>query len=101
MVQALSAFLPACVTAYPLLKDAPDYIKFTIFGGLAFTTLGLFIGTLSNSVARRGLAIRLVSFSAIAVLTFCTASQFSSRIYVALTVLIGVVLNLIIMLLQF
>ena len=99
MVQALSAFLPACVTAYPLLKDAPDYIKFTIFGGLAFTTLGLFIGTLSNSVARRGLVIRLVSFSAIAVLTFCTACQLS-HIYIGLSAL-GVVLNLIVMLLQF
>ncbi|KAG2555974.1 uncharacterized protein LOC120686190 isoform X1 [Panicum virgatum] len=101
MVQAYAAFIPVCVTAYPLLKDAPDYIKFIIFGGLAFTNLGLFVGILSNSVARRGLAIRLVSFSAIAVLTFCVASQLSSRIYVALTALVGVVLNLIIMLLPF
>jgi len=101
MVQAFAAFLPVCVTAYPVLKDAPDYIKFTVFGGLVFTTVALFVGILSKSVARRGLVIRLVSFSAIAVLTFCAASQLSSRIYIALAALVGVVLNLIVMLLRF
>lgn len=101
MVQACAAFLPACLTAYPLLKDAPDYVKFTIFGGLASITVGLFAGILSRSVARRGLAIRLVSFAAIAILTFSVASQLSSRTFIALTALVGVALNLIIMLLPF
>ncbi|CAD6269392.1 unnamed protein product [Miscanthus lutarioriparius] len=79
MVQAYAASLPACVTAYPLLKDTPDHVKFTIFGGLAFITVGLFAGILSRSVARRGLAIRLVSCSAIAVLTFSVASQLAGH----------------------
>lgn len=101
MVQALAGFLPACVTVFSIIKDAPDHIKFTIFGGLAFITVGLFVGILSRSVARRGLAFRLVSFSAIAVLVFSVASQLSSRTYIALTALVGVVVNLIIMLLRF
>jgi CHASE2 domain-containing sensor protein len=101
MVQAYAAFLPACVTAYPLLKDAPDYVKFTIFGGLVSITIGLFAGILSTSSARRGLAIRLVSFSAIAVLTFCVASQLSSRTFISLTALVGVAVNVIVMLLRF
>lgn len=99
--QAYAALQPACAMAYPVLKDAPDHVKFIIFGGLVIIYIVLLAGMLSKSLARRQLAFRLVSCSAVTLLTFSVASQLSGPTDITLTAIVGGLMNLFIMLLRF
>lgn len=86
--------------SYPLLKDAPDSVKLVMYGGLVLITLIVYIGMLSKSEARLMLAIRLVSCTAVTVLTFCVVSLLSVPTYILLlTALAAGAMNLIILLL--
>jgi hypothetical protein len=99
MGQVYAAGLAGCFMSYSVLKDAPVYISSTIYGGLAIVIFVLYMAMLSRSQARARLAFRLVSVTAIAILTVSFVGQLSGRAYVkVLSALAGAVLILVMML---